>query len=252
METTSFIDMLFGSLAPLFLFVAVVAIVGLSIWLTLTLRRSKSEDETKGLGIPTTPSSKSKPFAFEDTPLLQVRRTRTQEWEIQVGGKRYRSLEAVPDDAMRKEVVEAIRALAAFARDYIRKQQNTQAKPQGQPSDAPAPKKKAPAPSLRPSTTREPPIPRQAISIPREPELKRQSAAPTLMPTIDLAREIGDILSELQPRTPLANRAIRLHNAPGGGVYFSVDGMTYANLEDIPDQDIQALIRAATKEWERR
>ena len=218
----------------------------------MTLRRSKSEDETKSLGIPTTPPSPSKPFAFENPPLLEVRRTGTQEWEIQVGGKRYRSLEAVPDEATREEVVEAIRALAAFARDHIRKQPKTQATPQDQPSGAPTLAKKGPAPSLRPSTTREPPIPRQSISIPREPELKRQSAAPTLMPTIDLAREIGDILNELQPRTPLANRAIRLYNAPGGGVYFSIDGITYANIEDIPDKDIQALIRAATKEWERR
>jgi hypothetical protein len=87
----------------------------------------------------------------------------------------------------------------------------------------------------------------------REPALKRHEAAPELMPTIDLAREIGDIVAEMKGQNPdLANRSIRLYNSPGGGIYFAIDGETFENVDDIPDIQVQGLIRAATKEWERR
>jgi hypothetical protein len=87
----------------------------------------------------------------------------------------------------------------------------------------------------------------------KEPALRRHEAAPEFMPTIDLAREIGDIVDDMKANNPdLANRSVRLYNSPGGGIYFAVDGETFENVEDIPDMQIQGLIRAATKEWERR
>lgn len=86
-----------------------------------------------------------------------------------------------------------------------------------------------------------------------EPALKRSDAAPTFMPTLDLAREIGEIVAEMQMSIPsLAQRSIKLQNAPSGGVHFAIDGIVYPDVNEIPDADIQALIRAATKEWERR
>jgi len=86
-----------------------------------------------------------------------------------------------------------------------------------------------------------------------EPALKRSDAAPTIMPMLDLAREIGEIVSEMQVKIPsLSHRSIRLQNAPSGGVHFAIDGIVYPDVNEIPDADIQALIRAATKEWERR
>ena len=69
----------------------------------------------------------------------------------------------------------------------------------------------------------------------------------------DTAKEIGQIVEDLQVRMPsLARHSIRLQNAAGGGVLFFVDGQLYQNLEDIPTLEIQALIRAATKQWERQ
>lgn len=86
-----------------------------------------------------------------------------------------------------------------------------------------------------------------------EPELKRPGAAPVLMPILNLAQEIGEIVAEMQTRIPsLAQRSIKLQDAPGGGVQFAIDGKVYSDVSEIPDTEVQGLIRAATKEWERR
>ncbi len=71
--------------------------------------------------------------------------------------------------------------------------------------------------------------------------------------TIDLAKEIGDIVEEMLDQSPTLRRhSIRLQNVPGQGVAFVVDGIRYGELNDIPDPEAQTLIREATKEWERR
>ena len=65
--------------------------------------------------------------------------------------------------------------------------------------------------------------------------------------------DAAPIAKELQAQVPaLAHTTLRLQNAPGGGVIFFVNEQLYQNLEDIPDPAVQALIRAATRQWEKR
>ncbi len=255
---------------PVLLPIVILGVVGIAVWLTVVImRRSGNGSRREQLtGIPNTPPS------TKSATLLQVRHLPSGAWEIRVQGQRYAALESVPDEATRREVIQGIRALAAFARNYARKkpsaspakQRAPTRKPAAQPA-APAPERSAPAtaspaatpPAAAPraSTKREPPSPtarpRRPVGLPREPVLKRHEAAPSLMPTIDLAREIGDIVDEMKTQNPdLLERSIRLYNAPGGGIYFAIDGITYNDVTEIPDLQIQGLIRAATKEWERR
>lgn len=117
-------------------------------------------------------------------------------------------------------------------------------------------------PAERPATPVAPPVTPEAappsadklrVFLKGEPTLRRSDAAPTIMTALDLAREIGEIVAEMQARIPsMAQRSIKLQNAPSGGVHFAIDGIVYPDVNEIPDTDIQALIRAATKEWERR
>ena len=74
-----------------------------------------------------------------------------------------------------------------------------------------------------------------------------------MMPRIDLAREIGAIVDEMQAQVPqLQDRSIRLHNTASGGIQFAIDGVVYEDVHDIPDELVRKLIKAATREWERR
>jgi hypothetical protein len=82
---------------------------------------------------------------------------------------------------------------------------------------------------------------------------ERRGTSDAAMPFIDLAHEIGEIVDEMLPQRPsLRGHAVSLQNRPGHGIAFVVDGTIYQELTDIPNPDIQALIRDATKEWERR
>ncbi len=77
------------------------------------------------------------------------------------------------------------------------------------------------------------------------PELP--STAPTTM--------VGQIDAILQTRlmgTPLASRGIRLVESPQGGAMVVVGLKRYAGVGDVPDPEIQAVIRAAIAEWEQK
>jgi hypothetical protein len=43
-----------------------------------------------------------------------------------------------------------------------------------------------------------------------------------------------------------------LQEAPGGGVIFWVGVSKYESVDDIPDEQVQAAIRAAIDEWEEK
>jgi len=205
-----------------FIFIG-LAIVGLTAWLVSMFRRSSGEQgraDKKSAAQPAT---------------LAVRVNQQGLWEVVVDGVVYRSLEAVPDPVAQKQVVDALKILAGFSRSYMQKQRaQTSAADVG---------------SLK-TTTGLPPVPGAAL---REPGLSRPSTAPIFIPQINLAKEIEEIAKELQAQVPaLAHTTLRLQNAPGGGVIFFVNEQLYQNLEDIPDPAVQALIRAATRQWEKR
>ncbi len=146
-------------------------------------------------------------------------------WEVHIYGIVYRSLEQVPDSITRDQVVDAVRILTGFCGAYIQK-------PQGARGMQPEP---------------------SGGGAGRPERLRIPAVGPSLMPQINLAREIGDILDEMRPSAPaLAKHSVYLGNALSGGVDFVVDGAVYQSVDEIPDAEVQTLIRAAIKEWERR
>ncbi len=175
---------------------------------------------------------------------LMVDRNDRGIWEIFVNGVPYRTLEAVPEEEERQRVIEAVRLLAAFSRQYLEKQKREQSQPK---------RVQAAARQLTPAP------PSERLTIPRPipdretPNALRAAAPPSLLPQINFAQEVGEIVEELQRRRPsLAARAIMLRNAPDGEIDFIIDGTVYRRPDDIPDLEIQALIREAIKTWEER
>ncbi len=165
---------------------------------------------------------------------------------IHIAGKTYSTLDTVPDASTRDQVVAALRALVDFSRGYIQRTRTHRHLPR---RGVAAPSSQASPLALC--------LPEAASASPvwpcLEAPIRREAVRGATMPTIDLAKEIGDIVEEMLDQSPTLRRhSIRLQNVPGQGVAFVVDGIRYGELNDIPDPEAQTLIREATKEWERR
>ncbi|MGC9347025.1 MAG: hypothetical protein ACP5JG_02710 [Anaerolineae bacterium] len=246
-----------SALWSLLLILAGIGVLGLVGWLVWILTR-ESRSHARAVDA-VTQEARSSNLASQGrmggepalTYFLGLRRSpATGDWEIHVQGQPYASLEDVPDQQVQGQVVSALRALADFSRAYVRKQKS----PEGaatESSGAPSTRSQAPPPipEAHPARLGEGASP---ASPSREPAW-RSSTSPSTIPTVDLAQEIGDIVEEMLSQEPsLDGHAVRLMNAPAGGVNFLVDGVIYRDLSEIPNQDIRSLIQRATKEWERR
>lgn len=106
-------------------------------------------------------------------------------------------------------------------------------------SPTPAP---APAPQAVPST----PV---AASTPTRPvpAKKEETLAPQSM-----VAQIDEILQKNMVGTPLEKMGVKLTETPGGGVTVTVGLNRYAGVGEVPNPEIQAAIRAAIGEWEKK
>jgi hypothetical protein len=125
--------------------------------------------------------------------------------------------------------------------------------------------KPAPAPAMM---TPPPPSPgpAPAISTPSNPKPASQPLPQTQdKPSAPAAKDdrpaapansiVGQIDSILQQRlagTPLESRGIFLAQSPEGGVNVYVGLTRYNGVDDVPDAEVKAAIRAAISEWENK
>lgn len=71
-------------------------------------------------------------------------------------------------------------------------------------------------------------------------------------PAESMVSQIDAILQDHLVGTPLEERGIFLAQAPDGGVIVYVGLTRYNGVEEVPDPEIKAAIRAATTEWEHK
>jgi len=108
----------------------------------------------------------------------------------------------------------------------------------GQPGPAPI----SPAPPI-PKPTPQPSAPR-ASTIAKE---DRPSA-----PANSIVTQIDAILQARLAGSPLEGRGVFLTQSPEGGVIVYVGLTRYTGVEDVPDAEVKAAIRAAISEWENK
>jgi len=137
-------------------------------------------------------------------------------------------------DAQRKRLIQLITAM----RPWI------EARP-GAPAATVAPIP-APAPvAPRPVAPAPVPVP-AVISLPGKAK-DEKPAKP-----LSMVAQIDEILQIMLSTSSLAGRGIRLTEAPGGGVNVIVGLESFAGVGEVTDPEIQALLRTAIAEWEKK
>lgn len=113
-----------------------------------------------------------------------------------------------------------------------------------QPTSAPAP-----MPAARVTSVSAPSIsqPRPPAAVPASQPPAKPAGAPLTM-----VEQIDDILQKKLAGTPLAERGVRLMESDKGGVAVFVGLDRYAGVGEVADPEVQALIRAAIAEWEKK
>jgi len=130
---------------------------------------------------------------------------------------------------------------------------------EGKPASVPAPttpppSKPMPASDIRQSvsTPNAPPPLQPATSQSKTgPIGKKKDDEPEIVPT-SIVGQINMVLQHRIADTPLASRGVTLMESLSGGVNVYVGVKRYEMIDDVPDEEIRAAIRAAIAEWENK
>jgi hypothetical protein len=126
---------------------------------------------------------------------------------------------------------------------------------EGRPAPAPAmttlpPTQPKPAPVSQASPPPKPtPVP--AAPIPTKPAPAREER-PSIPAPLGIVGQIDAILQARLLSTPFEGRGISLGNAPDGGVLVFIGAEKFKGVDEVPDPEIKAAIRAAIAEWENK
>ena len=82
--------------------------------------------------------------------------------------------------------------------------------------------------------------------------LKNEVKSPDQMKSLSIVAMIDSVLQAKIPGTPFAGKGIRLEEGSLGEVIVYVGASRYPGIDAVPDPDVQALIRAAIADWEKK
>jgi hypothetical protein len=166
-----------------------------------------------------------------DKSLLRLALDDSGQPRLDLDGVRVNSLQLEPNQ--RRRLID----LMLLMRPWV------EGKP-AQPSDvhAPAPGPAAPLRSVPPAREFAEATPTPIIT---PPEAGEPISAPTTM-----VGQIDAILQKKLTGTVFANRGIRLVESAQGGAMVVIGLQRYEGVGEVPDGEIQAMIRAAIAEWE--
>ncbi|MCP4427493.1 MAG: hypothetical protein GY803_23635 [Chloroflexi bacterium] len=190
----------------------------------------------------------------------------------EVNGERYQNLVEITDEKAKRVLLAAIGELIDFAGSYQALVDAGVASPAADaaPAQEEVPLEQRQAEFLarleaeRDAVKQAPPKPRASVLSPRPqtppPDiasadiLSDDSVAPdAVLPQRELsvAEQIDAILQKHVAAAPeMADRSVHLVQDPTGGIRIEVDGKIYEKPGDIPEPEVQGLIKRAVKEWD--
>jgi hypothetical protein len=82
--------------------------------------------------------------------------------------------------------------------------------------------------------------------------LKNEIRTPDQIKSVSIVAMIDDVLQSKLPGTQFSGKGIRLEEGSLGEVIVFVGASRYPSVDAVPDHDIQALIKSAIADWEKR
>ncbi len=214
-------------------------------------RRKKEEQKEKENQLPPPPPTVTETVTVtvDDPGLLRIK-NEGGAYTLDLDGTRVDPLALVPEQ--RKRLIEML----GLVRPWL----------EGKPASAPMPASTASVPASTPSTLLSrlqsvaastqsvppappPPAPPQPGA--SKPATIAQEDRPAA-PANSIVAQIDTVLQARLAGTPLAERGIFLTQSPQGGVIVYVGLTRYEGIDEVPDPEVKAAIRAAITEWENK
>ncbi len=198
---------------------------------------------------PAPPAPAPAPVAPREDALLKLKLDGTGQACLDMDGQHIDTSQISPQQ--RKRLID----LMVMMRPWIESGPIASSKPQAVSAPAPEPPPSAGTAAAAQRAT-VPPFDTQPLTRTTGPlNLGASPLAAADQPASAPTTMVGQIDAILQTRligTPLASRGIRLVESVQGGAMVVVGLNRYAGVGDVPDPEVQAAIRAAIAEWEKK
>lgn len=213
-------------------------------------KRRKAEEEQERMSQPAPPPTQPEMVRVDDPGLLRIKEENGS-FVLDLDGKRVNPISLSSDQ--RKRLIDMLNIMRPWleARAAASSHRPTVPPPSPPPTTlnerlsafGSTPPEDRPAPSQPASPPPQPPAPRSS-TIAKEDR--------PVAPANSIVSQIDSILQSRLVGTPLEERGIFLAQSPEGGVSVYVGLTRYSGIDDVPDPQIKAAIRAAISEWENK
>ena len=201
-------------------------------------QKEEAEDKKQRPFVEPLPAA-SPPAPSDEIPVLGVSMAPDGGLHLQIDGQQMNT--SALDAGQRKRLVAILTQMRPWLEAPKSTQTPAQARPVPSPQGTPPVRTKpASTPSLSPKPT---PVPKPAAP------LQAEDDEPAPRPE-SIVAQIDSVLQTRLADTPLADKGIRLQESLEGGVLVWVGINKYESIDDVPDEQIKATIRAAIAEWE--
>lgn len=217
-------------------------------------KRRKAEEEQEIKEQPPSPTATPETITVDDPGLMRIK-NENGSFVLDLDGRRVNPISLTSDQ--RKRLIDMLNIMRPWLEG------RAAPTPQSPPRSAPPPSSAPPATvedrldALGGSPPESKPVPAKPASPPPQqpPAARPGSTAKDDRPVAPANSIVGQIDTILQSRlagTHLEGRGIFLAQSPDGGVAVFIGLTRYSGIDDVPDPEIKAAIRAAISEWENK
>ncbi len=207
-------------------------------------KKRKAEEAQEKKDQPPPPQATPETITVDDPGLLRIK-SESGSFALNLDGVRVNPISLSPEQ--RKRLIEMLNIMRPWL--------------EGKPVSAPSMTAQLPPRSsqpVNPVQTQTQPAPVQSETPPPPPRPQPTTPNPATIakedrpsaPANSIVTQIDTILQARLDGTPLEERGIFLTQSPEGGVIVYVGLTPYHGVDEVPDSEIKAAIRAAISEWE--